>query len=449
MQRTLLWKLLVVGAISVALLVPLAMIQSVVAERASRRQEAVASVQASFAGAQTIVVPFIVWPYREEWEETVAELDNREKRKVQRREERQLTVFADLAELDASTKVSLDRYRGLHQVRTYAADINLALAFTLPDRRQVEPQRRDGRLIWEQPYLVLGLTDLRGLRGGTRIDVEGTQLELTQGTRSAIAGNGIHAILPPAATAGLLKVAAKLDVVGIENLSFVPTATRNDVRLRSDWPHPGFGGRFLPGDRAIGPDGFNARWSVAALTTPVRQQILDRPPSGAVLATQAFGVDLVEPVNIYLLAERATKYGALFIVLVVATVFAFETLRRLPVHPIQYGLTGLALALFFLLLLSLSEHLSFGLSYLLAAAGCVTLIAVYLGYALRSTRAIAVIGLGLALVYAALYGILIAETLALLMGSLLLFAALAAIMLATRQVDWYSVTPSGRPASPA
>ena len=151
------------------------------------------------------------------------------------------------------------------------------------------------------------------------------------------------------------------------------------------------------------------------------------------------GLSLVEPVNLYSKVDRASKYGLLFVLLTFVGFFMFETIRQLPIHPIQYALVGLALAIFFLLLLSLSEHIAFGWAYLIAALACIGLIGHYVGHVLRSHAR----GLGFAamlgLLYAALYGLLMSEDNALVLGAGLLFVVLAAIMVATRKVDWYQV----------
>jgi inner membrane protein len=150
-------------------------------------------------------------------------------------------------------------------------------------------------------------------------------------------------------------------------------------------------------------------------------------------------VAFVEPVNIYSQADRASKYGLLFVALTFAAFFVFEILKRLPIHPVQYALVGLALALFFLLLLGLSEHLDFALAYLGASAACIGLLSYYLGHVLRDRWRGLAFGSGLILLYGALYGLLISENNALVLGSLLLFAVLAALMVATRKVDWYQI----------
>lgn len=157
----------------------------------------------------------------------------------------------------------------------------------------------------------------------------------------------------------------------------------------------------------------------------------------------------IEPVNIYAQADRATKYGLLFVALTFAAFFVFEILKRLPIHPIQYLLVGLALIMFFLLLVSLSEHLDFLVSYLIASAACIALISFYLSAVLRSRVRAAGFGAGLVLLYSALYGLLSSENNALVLGTLLLFAALGAVMVATRKVDWYGIGKMGEPETAA
>jgi inner membrane protein len=151
------------------------------------------------------------------------------------------------------------------------------------------------------------------------------------------------------------------------------------------------------------------------------------------------GIALVDPVNIYSKADRATKYGLLFVALTFVGFFLFELLKRLPIHPIQYGLVGLALAIFFLLLVSLSEHIAFGMAYLIASAACIGLLGLYLSAVLRSRARGASFAAMLAVLYAALYGLLASEDNALVLGTALLFVSLATLMLATRRVDWYQV----------
>ena len=250
-------------------------------------------------------------------------------------------------------------------------------------------------------------------------------------------------------------VDAALDLVGTADLALVPAARSVAWTLASDWPHPSFGGRFLPVTREVRHDGFEARWAVTALASSATQRVEEpgeKKPAGEkkpeLWALDTLAVTFTDPVNPYVLADRAIKYGLLFVALTFAAVALTETLagqRVRRVHPVQYALVGLALALFFLLLLALSEHLPFATAYAGAAAACVLLLGTYGRHLLGSVRAGRLFGAGMALLYGLLYLLLLREQTALLVGALGLFAALATVMLLTRRLDWYRI---GAPAAP-
>ncbi|MEE7560645.1 cell envelope integrity protein CreD, partial [Xanthomonas sp. Kuri4-2] len=223
---------------------------------------------------------------------------------------------------------------------------------------------------------------------------------------------------------------------GTRALSVVPVGDANEIALASRWPHPLFGGRFLPNERRIGEHGFSARWSLSALATGAQAQLQTGRDRDEL---DALRVELVDPVDVYTMADRASKYGLLFVVLTFVGFALFELIKRLPIHPLQYLLVGLALAIFFLLLLSLSEHVAFWQAYLVSAAACIGLQFVYLSGVLRSWGRAAGFATLLTALYGVLYGLLASEDNGLLMGSLLLFGVLAAIMWITRKLDWYEL----------
>lgn len=256
----------------------------------------------------------------------------------------------------------------------------------------------------------------------------------------------------------------RLTLGGTERFAFVPLADENHVRLQSSWQHPNFDGQYSPRSPSIGATGFDASWDISALASGVQAQYLsgasgDAGTAGvpdAVVAQEgrapgtleSLSVTLSEPVNLYSQADRASKYGVLFIALTFVGFFMFELIKRLAIHPIQYALVGLALAIFFLLLLSLSEHIPFVWAYVSASAACIGLLGIYLSAVLRSAmRAFGFAGM-LTLLYGALYGLLVSEDNALVLGSLMLFAILAAIMIVTRRIDWYALSASGPPPIP-
>jgi inner membrane protein len=238
----------------------------------------------------------------------------------------------------------------------------------------------------------------------------------------------------------------KIDLKGTQQINFQPGGRTTTVRLASTWPHPAFAGAFLPDRSRISDAGFDAEWRLSHLGRGYPQAWRDedmRPQQieQAAVASR-FGVQLITPVDVYHRAERSTKYGALFILLTFCTFFVVELLQRRRLHPVQYLLVGAALCLFYLLLLSLSEHIGFGAAYLAAAVATIAVIGMYAGHVLggQGVRTVA----GLSLLYGFLYVLLQLEDYALLVGSVSLFLILATVMYATRRVNWYAI---GRPAS--
>jgi len=446
-RNPLLLKTLVIGLLAVLMLVPLGMIEGLVAERASRRAEAVASVQASFAGQQTVALPFFVWPYVEHWTEQTVDTGNRVGIK-QMSESKQLVWFAEQSQATAEVAVKNDRYRGIHRVRTYESTIAISGAATWPDRSQVKPATDGRRIVWGEPRLVLPIADVRGLRGSPVVNVDGKAIRFREGTQLPMLAAGLHVPLAESAGAPTTRFSINLELAGTERLAFAPTATASTVTVKSAWPDPRFGGSYLPRDRTVTANGFSAAWAISALASDVQQQVRtlaaatrpNRPsPAYARTALDTFEVDFIEAVNAYLLAERSAKHGVLIIVLVFGAMFLFDTLRSLNAHPVQYGFVGLALVIFFLLLLSLSEHIAFGLAYSTAASACTLLITYYLSHVLANWARALGFGGALAVMYTTIYAILIAEDTALLMGSALLFATLAAAMMVTRKFDWRQI----------
>jgi len=234
-------------------------------------------------------------------------------------------------------------------------------------------------------------------------------------------------------------------LAGTQSLQFLPLARAVHVQAQGNWPDPGFTDGFLPTERRIDDHGFTANSQVLNLNRTYGDRWFQGTTSAETLLASGFGIELVQPVDIYQRSTRAVKYGGLFIAVSFLTLFLVETLQHRPVHPIQYGLMGLALSVFYLLLLALAEHLGFLLAYVLATAALCILMTVYLAGALRSTVGGLASGGIFAATYALLYLLVTSENYALLAGSLALFALLATTMSLTRQIDWYAQGPSPDP----
>lgn len=418
------------------LLIPLMMINGTVKERTHYRDQAVARVSQSTAGAQQLLGPLRVMPYQQ----TRLVRDKDDAGQPREREEIEHGyLFQTPKNMQVDGKLTPSTRRvGLFDVPIYQWQARLAA-----DYAPLALPAVSGRT-YARPYLVVGLSDVRGLLG-TPVLRSGEQLLELQAGSADMSGymKGVHALLPAvdgnnAVTTALPAVAVTMDfsLAGTQSLSVATIADNNQVSMNSSWPHPSFSGRFLPNQRETGEAGFKADWQVSSLASDAQTQLQELGSPDQVDSVQ---VSLVDPVDIYTMADRASKYGILFVVLTFVGFALFELLKRLPIHPLQYLLVGLALAIFFLLLLSLSEHMPFLAAYLTAAAACIGLQFVYLSGVLRSGwRAAGFAGM-LTLLYGMLYGLLISEDNALLMGSLMLFGILAGIMWITRKVNWYEL----------
>jgi inner membrane protein len=445
MQRTLLFKIIAILALTLLICVPMRMIEQTIVERSHFRQEAVASIAADSVREQTIIGPVVVIPYNDQYEEQITE--NNVARTVSRTVQRQHLVFPNSMLVNGSINTDR-RYRGIHQVLVYSGQHKFDGDFVLPVQTDLPRANATSRITLGRPVVAMGIEDVRGIRNIPKINWGGQTIEFQRGSGLRSFASGVHATLDLSTLERpeQVKFAFVLGLDGIERQHFVPVAKNNEITLKSAWAHPQFGGRFLPlaNERTITDDGFSATWRISALSTSTQQQLLEMEsaaaPRDATLAgLDRFSVGFIEPVNVYSLAERATKYGLLFVALTFAAFFIFEVLKRLPIHPVQYLLVGMALVLFFLLLVGLSEHIAFLYAYLIASAGCIVLIGFYLSFVLRNWLRAMGFGVALTMLYGALYGLLVSENNALVLGSILLFTVLAAVMVATRKVDWYQI----------
>jgi len=452
MQKALLVKAVLVAVVFALLLIPLSMIGGIVSERAVRQLVVAQEIAASSFGRQTFAGPLLSLPYTEEYEEESREgMRKFEKRSV----ERVLHVFPTTGKIDGRVFVG-EKHRGLFKVRTFTLDVDVQGTFVLDGKAKVERTRAGSRIVWGRPAISFALSDPRGLAGTPTLDWAGERLPLERGTavRGSGFASGLHAQSEPIDPTQPQSFPYRfvMRVSGTQSIAIVPLADDNRVRLASDWPHPRFAGQFLPlpESQEVGNTGFVAQWAISALSSTAQQRTLelaDRPTSSTPIETLEVG--FIDPIDIYSLSDRALKYGFMFIGLTFGCFIVFEIVKRLPIHPAQYLLVGLALATFFLLLIGLSEHIPFWMAYVIAATACVALLGFYLATVLRSVGRGVAFAAVLTALYGALYGLLVSEDSALLLGSVLVFAMLAAAMVLTRKVDWYRVGASELPAPKA
>lgn len=447
---------------------PLARIGGLIQERGMSRLHAANELATRHAGPQAVAGPVLVIPYTERWVEE--ETDDKGKTKRTARS-KQLThyVFPEKSEL-AGRLTAQERYLGIFTVLFYDLAGGFRGRFPAFDAAALPHSEKASTFEVQAPVLAFTVSDLRGLQGAPTLRVAGASgrwlPRVPHVPASSWLAQGIHAALPAEAQDAFeqkqpLDFQLDLTLVGQERLSIVPLADENTAQLTSDWPHPSFGGEFLAVRRTVGDHGFEASWSVSSLVSSARAQLLQdlhgggnapqergMPPGRRVAdGLDSFDVSLIEPLNVYAMSERAVKYGLLFVGLVLMAAFMFELFAQLRLHPVQYGLVGLSITLFFLLLLALSEKIAFGLAYAVAACASTLLLTVYFSAVLRGWKRGLGLGAYVAVLYAALYGLLSSEDNALLLGALLLFGLVGLLMIGTRRVDWYAL--AARPAAPA
>ena len=450
------WRdsMLIKGAVLLLLLlllcIPLSQIEWVIHDRQSTEQAAVQELAQTYVGPQTLVGPVLVVPYVERWE--VAERNERgQPTELQPRSEQRYQLFFPQQTDLVGTLAPQMRYRGIFTVPFFQLQGQMQGRFAPFAPSQLVQQVRGSTIEVQTPALVLSVSDLRGLQGVPQLRMAAAPLSFERRAPHIPAAGWLSAAVhAPLSGAALLAFNAgqalpfqlDLQLAGQDELALAPLADETTAHLTSPWPHPRFGGRFLATERRVSDAGFDARWRIAALTSQAREQVRaslggDEGARSARGELDSFNVSLAQPVSVYSMSERAAKYGALFIALVLLAVFTTELVKRLRLHPVQYALVGLSIAVFFLLLLALSEKLGFAWAYAAAAGASVLLLAVYFSAVLRGVKRGGALAAYVALLYAALYALLASENNALLLGALLVFGMLSALMLATRHVDWW------------
>lgn len=436
-------RLFSVGLLALLLQIPIAMIGGLVAERQERRQAAVTEVSSKWGNVQSIIGPVLIVPYTYRSTETSAS-----GLQITRTETRNAIFLPEQLRVRGSIDAEL-RHRGIFSIPVYKVGLTLEGEFTRPSFAELglEP----AGVAWERAQLAIGISDARAIQQETAVTWNGKPVSFLPGTGAFTdGGTGIHAVVGLANGGQRAQFSFPLSLNGSLGVYLTPFAQNTLVELQSNYGHPSFQGNSLPVERSVSDAAFRAKWSIPFLGRNYPQAWKAEVGMRKEIDGSRFGVELVNPVDHYRMAERSVKYAGLFILLTFATLWLIEVLAGVRVHPIQYLLLGGALCLFYLLELSLSEHLGFPLAYTVASFSVVALVAGYSVVVLHHIRRALFVIAVVSLLYAYLYILLMNEDYALLIGSVGLFLILAAIMYATRRVDWYAVgTRSPAPLDPS
>ena len=431
-------KLIAIVLLVLGLLIPLSMIKSTLNERLTRRNEAVIDITSSWGKEQVLVGPVMVVPYHYTYKTLKDTVVKGVVSKVEVVETATANAWFLPEQLTVDGAIQPEKlHRGIYDAVVYRGSLKLTGKFPAPDFNALKIN--SDQVQWDDAVIAVGVSDLRGTAEALQLNIGNESFRMIPGALLDGIPAGVHArIGKKAKGAGDLSFAMDLALKGSAGIHFAPLGVQNIVKLSSPWPDPSFKGQFLPAERVINSNGFNALWKVSYYGRAYPQSATGAFPADSV-NNSLFGVAFYSAVDAYRMVERATKYGILFFTLVFAAFFVYEILAGLRIHVVQYTLTGAAICLFYLALLSLSEFIPFGAAYLLSACASVVMLTLYVWTVLRGGKPALLIGAELVAIYTFLYVTLQLQDYSLLLGTIGLFAVLSMIMYFTRNIEWHTI----------
>jgi len=419
-KSKLLVKGLLIGILVLLLMIPAYFVQDLISEREARQKEAISEVSSKWAGSQNITGPVLVLPYTE-----IMAGERGQSVTVKKL----AYILPDKLAIESTVKPE-ERHRGIFQVMLYSSVIKLAGKFNAIPLQQLKLD--PSQVLWNEAYICLELGDSKGLRDEIKIAWNDSSVTLNPSLLdNAVMKEGF--VGPVMVTAGKeIKFSSAITLNGSEQLLFTPVGKETTVAVSSTWPDPSFTGGQLP-DHRINKSGFVANWKSLAHTRNFPQAWKDTRYN---LQSSSFGAGLFIPVNGYQKTMRSVKYAILCIILTFAAFFIIETVNKKSVHPFQYTLIGLALILFYTLLLSISEYTGFNIAYIIASVATVVLICWFVKGILQSSKLTTILGIILALMYSYIFTILQLQDYSLLLGSIGLFLTLAIVMHFSKKIQW-------------
>jgi inner membrane protein len=414
------FKALMIGGLILVLLIPAMLVENLVKERETRQQEAFDEVSSKWAGTQNVTGPVLVLPYNEAATNSSGALVTLRK---------QAYILPDKLTVEGEIKPE-ERHRGIYQVMLYSSALNISGQFNSIPLKQlrIDP----ASVLWNEAHVCVDLQDARGLKEEMQLKWNDSVVTLNPATVD-------NAVMKKAFTApvivspeGQISFSAKLQFNGSRELLFTPVGRETTVKINSTWSEPSFTGGQLP-DHKVSKEGFTATWKSLSHTRTFPQAWKETSYN---LEGASFGTALFIPVNGYQKTMRSVKYAVLCIVLTFAAFFIIEMVNKRSVHPIQYGLVGVALLMFYTLLLSFSEYIGFNMAYVVATVATVGLIGWFVKGVLSSGKLSWLLSILLVLLYGYVFTILQLQDYSLLLGSIGLFATLAVIMHFCRKIQW-------------
>jgi inner membrane protein len=430
LKTNIFFKVSIIIFIGLLLLIPTSMISELIRERENTQIEAIREVSSKWGGEQTISGPYVSIPYLRYVKE-YAKKDSIEKI-VQIKE----YIHFLPTSLAINGSISPEkRNRGIYDIVVYNSRLNLSGVFNNIKFSDLDIPLKD--IQFDKASIALGISDLRGIERQVTLNWNNSNISSNPGTvTNDVLASGINAKVDIRQDSSSYNFSMDLDLKGSQMLYFIPVGEVTDVSMSSTWDNPSFNGAFLPDSREITEKGFTANWNILHLNRNFPQMWLG---AGQNTASSAFGIDLLLPVDNYQKSTRSIKYAILFIVFTFLVFFFVEVLNKTFIHPVQYILVGIALIVFYTLLLSISEHLTYNTAFIVSAVSTLLLIAGYVKAILKSNKLTGLIAGILMVLYTFIFVIIQLQDYALLIGSIGLFIILGLVMYLSRKIDWYNL----------
>lgn len=434
-------RMLMIGFLILVLLIPLSYIEDLIRERSLRKEGVINEIGEKWGGEVLFYGPVLKIPYKTFQEKTVTDKDTK---KVYTETIESIDyAFFFPEKLTIDTKINPEeKYYGIYKTSVFESNMDISGTFTKPDFSEREISNE--HILWDKAKIIIRTSNLKGVNNRVHIKLDKNtynfESQYNGNTANIYGTTALHTM-----ESGFLQqedlpthinkdFSISLFVKGSRQISFIPVGKETSANISSNWKTANFFGEFLPhNDGKVHENGFDARWKVLDINRPFSQQHFHHLPD---LNTFAFGVNFMIPVDEYQKSERSAKYGFLVIGLTFLTFFLIQTMSKIGIHPFQYLMIGLALTMFYTLLLSISEHSNFLKAYLVAGVSVIALITIYSHSILKTRKFSIFICLSLAALYSFIYVIIQLENYALLVGSIGLFLILASVMFISRKIDW-------------
>ncbi|MFD0993164.1 cell envelope integrity protein CreD [Tenacibaculum geojense] len=433
-------RMAIVGFLVIMLLIPLSYIKDLVNERMYRQKTVVNEINQKWGKEVLVYGPILKIPYKTYKETTIYLPETKTHQKETEEIINEAYFFPEVLDINATINPE-SKSRGIYNTAVYKTNINFKGTFTTPDFSDVEIAPKD--ILWQKAKLIIQTSNVKGVNSKIAIQIHKNSYNFSGNNQNnsqkehrnnlftleskTIAKNDLPHLNP-------IDFSLTMNVNGSEQIRFVPIGKETTANIKSNWKTANFLGEYIPyNPDKINDNGFDAKWKVLDINRPFAQQSFNHLPK---LTKYAFGVNFKIPVDEFQKNERATKYGFLVIALTFLIFFLIQTMSKINIHPFQYLMVGIALIMFYTLLISITEHSSFLKAYLIAGVAVVALITLYSKSILKNTKFPLFIGGSLIILYSFIFVIIQLENYALLVGSIGLFIILAAVMYASRKIDW-------------